>query len=573
MVKMMKETHSLFQEKKILIGVFVFCLMTSISSAQWMTNTKKYVTDSKTDLLDAKPDLKSMLQTPSTIAPALEGPVDPDKYFVGPSDVFSVNIWLSLPINFSVTVTPEGTLIVPTVGEIRVADCTLREAKKRVIEEIKKKYQTGVASVTLISPRQIIVTVTGMVRNPGKYVVYATDRVDKAIAMADRVQKDQIVENTEEWWQKILHEGQQSKRNIHLTRRTGENLRVDILRYYATQYDQLNPLLREGDEIFVPRVDMKKSVFGVYGGVNVQGSFELVDGDSLLDAIKLAYGFTVRAQMDSIGLYRYNGQTNDQIFTNYDFNQVKHGSRNNIKLIPGDRIVVKEHVDMREDYKVYIEGEVKFPGFYPIAKDSTKLSVTLKMAGGFTEYASLPSAQVYRGTISWQELEIERLLSLRGNISQEDSAYYLLETELRTKRQVVNVDFKKLFVNNDPSEDIYMKNGDVVSIPSILRTIYIFGQVVNPGNVPFISGMDYQYYIQKCGGFTENARTSDVMIIKRATRQWLSPKETKVEEGDYVWVPKEPQRTFAYWMNIFNQTAAVVTAAVSIALLAVQLNK
>ena len=85
------------------------------------------------------PELKSMLQTPSTIAPALEGPVDPDKYFVGPSDVFSVNIWLSLPINFSVTVTPEGTLIVPTVGEIRVADCTLREAKKRVLEEIKKR--------------------------------------------------------------------------------------------------------------------------------------------------------------------------------------------------------------------------------------------------------------------------------------------------------------------------------------------------------------------------------------------------------------------------------------------------
>ena len=63
------------------------------------------------------------------------------------------------------------------------------------------------------------------------------------------------------------------------------------------------------------------------------------------------------------------------------------------------------------------------------------------------------------------------------------------------------------------------------------------------------------------------------MIIKRATRQWLSPKETKIEEGDYVWVPKEPQRTFAYYMNIFNQTAAVITAAVSLVLLAIQLGK
>jgi len=45
----------------------------------------------------------------------------------------------------------------------------------------------------------------------------------------------------------------------------------------------------------------------------VQGIFELVDGDSLLDAIELAYGFTARAQTDSIVLYRYNVYSGKQI--------------------------------------------------------------------------------------------------------------------------------------------------------------------------------------------------------------------------------------------------------------------
>jgi protein involved in polysaccharide export with SLBB domain len=564
---MMKQNKSL---KFWNLRIAILCMCTwygfmLTSNAQWTTDTKK-------ELLESNTDLKSMIQAPVSNVPPLEGPVDPDKYFVGPSDILSVNIWTSPPLNFSLTVTPEGTLIIPTVGEVRMTDLTLGEAKKKIIDEIKKKYLSGSPSVTLLSPRQITVTVTGAIRYPGKYVLNATDRVDKAVAMANKIRKDEPPEY-EEMWQLKLSERKQSKRDIHLTRRTGKSCRADVLRYYATKDDRWNPLLLEGDEIFVSRIDQKKNIFAIYGGVNVQGSFELVEGDSLLDAIELAYGFTPRAMRDSIVHYRYDVQSSRQTLTFCNFDQIKHGSSSNLKLFPGDRIVVKEQPDVREDYKVFIDGEVKYPGFYPITKDSTKLSVILKWSGGFTEYASLASSQVYRGTISRQELEIERLLSMRGSITPEDSAYYLLETELRTKREVVNVDFKKLFIGKDSSEDVYLRNGDYIVVPSVLRTIYVFGQVVNPGNIPFVAGMDYKYYIQKCDGYTVKARTGDVMIIKRATRQWLSPDETKIEEGDYVWVPKEPERSFAYYMNIIGQTASVLSVAVSIVLLVIQTNK
>jgi polysaccharide biosynthesis/export protein len=556
--------------------IAILCLCASYgfmltSNAQWMTNTKRDVTDSKTDLLDAKPDLKSMLQTPSTIVPALEGPVDPDKYFVGPSDVFSVNIWLSLPINFSITVTPEGTLIVPTIGEIRVADLTLSEAKKKVINVIKKKYLSGDPSVTLLSPRQISVTVTGAVRYPGKYVLYATDRVDKAVTEANIIteaNKLRQVDNLSN-----LEERFQSKRNIRLVRRSGEVVRIDIPKYFASKDAQYDQLLREGDQVFVPRIDSKKNVFGVYGGVNVQGSFELVEGEHLLDAIELAYGLTRRAKADSILLYRYNVGSGKQIVSVHDFWNMTLDSLKNPALVAGDRVVVQEQPDVREDYKVIVDGEVKYPGTYPLSKDSTKLSTVVEWCGGFTEYASLASAQVYRFTVSREDVELEKLLSQRGSITPEDSSYYLLESELHMRHEVVNVDFKKLFVNKDSSEDVYLRNGDYLSVPSIRKTIYVFGQVTNPGNVPFVPGKDYEYYIQKCSDYTENARKGDVMIIKRSTRQWLAPGETKIEEGDYVWVPKKIERSFGYYMNIFSQTAAVITAAVSIALLAIQLKK
>jgi protein involved in polysaccharide export with SLBB domain len=541
-----------------------FCFFGSISFAQWTTDTKS-------ELPESKSDLKNAMQMPVTIGPALEGPVDPGKYFVGPSDVLSVNIWISPPLNFSLTVTPEGTLIVPTVGEIQVADLTLGEAKKKVIAEIKKKYLAGNPSVTLLNPRQITVTVAGAVRYPGKYILYATDRADKAVSEANKITEANKLFQINNL--SALEERFQSKRNIRLTRRSGEVIHVDIPKYYATRDVQYNQMLRGGDEVFVPRIDSKKNVFGVYGGVNVQGSFELVEGEHLLDALQLAFGLTARAKADSILLYRYDVETGRQIITVHDFHNMMNDTLRNTAIVAGDRIVVQERPDVRENYKVTVDGEVKYPGTYPLSKDSTKLSTVIEWCGGFTEYASLANAQVYRATVSREDVELEKLLSLRGNISVEDSSYYLIESELHIRHEVVNVDFKKLFVDKNSAEDVYLKDGDFVSVPSIRKTIYVFGQVTNPGNVPFVPDQGYEYYVQKCAGFTDNARKGDVMIIKRSTHQWLVPSETKIEEGDYVWIPKHIERSFAYYMSIFSQTAAVITAAVSIALLAIQLKK
>ena len=38
-------------------------------------------------------------------------------------------------------------------------------------------------------------------------------------------------------------------------------------------------------------------------------------------------------------------------------------------LQPGDRIIVKPKIEMREDYIVEVKGEVRFPGKYPITKE------------------------------------------------------------------------------------------------------------------------------------------------------------------------------------------------------------
>lgn len=514
-------------------------------------------------------DLKSA-RTPSTVIQppgvALEGPVDPEEYYVGPSDVLAVNVWISPPVSFTLTVTPEGTLIVPTVGEIKVVDLTLADAKRKIVSEIKKKYITGEATVTLVSPRPIVVTVTGNVLFPGTLVLNSTDRVEKAIYEANRPEltRKEDIEAVRR---------SMSTRNITVKRRGGRIQRVDLKKYYATKIDSLNPYLREGDAVFVPSTNLTKNVIAIYGEVNSPGRYEYVRGDSIADIIRLAFGFTRIAIADSVELSRLDPTGRTLTTKVVNAARILDGSADNVALEPGDRVVVKPRPELREDYRVTIVGEVLYPGTYPITKDRTRLSELLRMAGGFTEFASLRMAELNRRSIGAGEIDFERLISLRGSVSPEDSASYYIETDLRLRKEVVNVDFHRLFAEKDTTQDVLLQTEDYIVVPSIKRTIYVFGQVVSPGHLPFVPGGSAGHYIEKAGGFTERARPGDLKIIKSKTKQWLAPKETQIEEGDYIWVPKEPERTFAYYMTVWSQAATVLSVIVGLAAVIISVSR
>jgi protein involved in polysaccharide export with SLBB domain len=497
----------------------------------------------------------------------LESTVDPEKYFVGPSDVIAVNIWMSPPFNFSLTVTPEGTLIIPTIGEVRIANLTLAKAKDLIFQEAREKYLSAEITATLIKPRPIIVTVTGNVLNEGLYTLSAIDRATKAIEEANKPTRLQKQDDLNY----ILQ--QMSTRNIVLKHKNGAEDKVDITKYLATKKDCWNPYLREGDVIIVPRKNPVKNVFGIYGEVNSPGRYEFVEGDSLLDAFKIGMGCTRLAMTDSVEFTRLS--LDGTILTSHiiDIQAIMNGNQPNFSLESGDRIVVKAKKELREDYRVNIQGEVMYAGMYPITKDRTKLSEVIKQAGGFTEFSALRSATLNRRSIQPRDVEIERLLSARGGVSTEDSSDYFLETELRLKKEIVSVDFEKLFIDGDSSQDVILQDEDYIIVPSVKKTIYVFGQAVTPGHVPFVKGMNVEYYIAKAGGFTDRARKGDVQIIKSKTKQWLDPDETVIEEGDYIWIPKYPDRPFAYYMTIASQAASVLSVVIGIAVVIVQVTK
>jgi protein involved in polysaccharide export with SLBB domain len=498
---------------------------------------------------------------------ALESVIDPEHYYVGPSDQFSVAVWSTPPLSATLMVTPEGSLVIPTIGEIPVADMTLAAAKEKVRGAIRRNYARGEIVVALVQPRPVVVMVVGSVLFPGLYTLTAVDRATKAIESANR---GELMELSAEQQYLITL---QSTRNVALRHRDGTSSRVDLDKFLGTHDQKYNPFLREGDVIVVPRKVENRNSIGVYGEVNAPNRYEYVEGDSLTDMIRLAQGFTTIAHRDSAGFSRLDLTGSVQSRSIVSIEAILNGKAPNVALQPGDRLVVFGRSEQRADYRVEVKGEVRHPGTYPISRDRTRLSEVIKRAGGFTEQASLRTAEVIRRSVEPTKIRMEQLESLRGGADVEDSTYYLLETSLRINKEIVNTDFEKLFAQGDSTQNIILQSDDVINIPPRNRNIYVFGQVVSPGNVPFTEGRPVDWYIQMAGGFTQNARDGDVQVIKARTRQWLNPGETKVEEGDYIWVPKTIERSFGYYMAIVGQTAAVISVAVSVVLLVLQLNE
>jgi protein involved in polysaccharide export with SLBB domain len=508
----------------------------------------------------------------------MEGAIDPAQYIVGPYDMFTLTFWGVPPSDFTIPVTPEGTLLIPTVGEIHVADMSLAEAKKRFAAAVEKKYKPGSISMTLVRPRALIVTLRGAVSRPGQYVASAVERVEKIIlegasevktpsttfsipaltptglpVFQDDYRIPKISSKTE------LDE-QTSMRNIKLIRRNGDTLRVDIPKYYATLENRYNPFLVDGDLIVVPSTTLSTNFVSIHGAVSVAGRYEFIQGDSLLGLIRIAQGLLETADHQTAVIYRSEKTADRSQEITVDLDAILTGKSPDVPLERGDRVLIKHQMDRRRDFFVTIGGEVASPGDYPITRETTKLSQVLRAAGGASNRALLSTAIVWRKNEKYSvpdASQLDYLSYLRAHqFLSVDSTYFFLD--IKVGRQPVVVNFRALLVDKDTSCDIILRHQDYIYIPSDEHSVLVQGQVANPGYIAYVPGESYRYYVKKAGNTQELADESEIRIIKGGTMSWFKPGETAIESGDRIWVPKETRKDFWAYFAIVRDIFAVV---------------
>ena len=443
----------------------------------------------------------------------------PKNYIIGAGDFLLIAIFSQTYTTYQVPVTPSGTLIIPRLKEISVQGLTIDQVQERLTREFSKVYRSAEVSVSLISLRNFYVDIVGEVSVPTRLLVNAATRV------SDVISQSPILQNA-------------SLRQVRLKRFNPDTLMtLDVFRYYRLLDNSDNPYLQENDIIQVSK--QTKSVT-IYGEVKYPSSYEFVEGDSLYTLFKLAGGLLESAILDSVDIIRYFP---NQLSTyTFSVNVRNFPSSSNIPLQDGDRVQVRRIPLWRPDETVLVQGYVRVPGYYRIEKGITRLRDVIYQAGGFLPEASLEEATLVRPKAVRKAID----LSTIRQIDLEDTEYqYAIARNREDPKGRITVDFKKLFLQNDDSQNILLEEGDIITIPLFRNYVNVIGRVVRPGNVYYEKGAGVKYYIQKAGGFTERAKKSDIKILKPNSGDLLDADDVdEIEPSDVILVQEKPKSQF-----------------------------
>ena len=441
------------------------------------------------------------------------------------------------------------------------------------------KNENYLAGVNLIS-----VTLGGKFIITGTFPASTTERVDQFVTRMFSQGKEKLLATATNSFLLLPQiKNEYSFRNIKLKSVDGKEIILDLERFRLNGNFVNNPYLKNDDILIFPPTDLERNFFSVSGAVNTPGKFHFVDGDKLKDAIEFAGGINKAYEnVTNAEINRLSYDGREQKVVSVDINS-------DYPLQRGDRIVVVADETMKKDFSIRILGEVNSPGVIPITKDRTTLHEVINKAGGLTKAASLKHAKLYTGNSIYSKeyplrpdfdlnnnfVKIEQLMMSRmSNLVPEDTAYFNVENQLRVLMEGSTIDFTKLSDPNSEVSKYLVKDNDIVIIPSQDSSVYVFGQVLSPGHVPFSPGKDYKYYIEKANGFGNFAEKNDVMIIKGVTRNWIEVENNNViEEGDYIYIPRKTMRSFNSYISQVGTYLGIVGSAATIILLLLQFKK
>lgn len=477
---------------------------------------------------------------------ATSGNVDPDKYIIGPGDKIFVSISGLEEVKIALLVDQEGNIYIPKVGGIDLKKTNLTEAREKISNAVLRYYRNVDVFVTLVDFRKIKVSLLGNVNAPSTFVLSANSRLFDLITVSKGFTESS------------------SFRNIKIISNDGDVEYYDLLRFLRFGDNTNNPFLKEGDIVLVDKVD---KVIRIYGEIKYPGIYEFVENEKVSDLIELAGGFTLKARTDTIEVVTFDNQGKKHLSKYYSYSDI---FENNIEVNVQDQVMVRQIPEYLIDRYVSIEGHVKYPGWYKIVKDSTALFDIINEAGGFRQDASLSEATVTRSVgIAQEDPEFERLKHI-PRADMTDDEYDYLKAKSRERPGKIVIDFEKLFLNNDLSENLILRQNDVITVPETKKYITMLGQVVNPGKIIYKEGLSVDDYIELAGGFGWRALDGDVRVIKVNTGEWIEADDIEtLDPGDTIWVPEDPPGpkfwdVFTTVMAVAGQLAAVIAATVAV---------
>jgi protein involved in polysaccharide export with SLBB domain len=493
-------------------------------------------------------------------------PVGPD-YVLGTGDGLTINLWGGISQSITRVIDREGKIVLPESGSLVIAGLTLQQAQATITSALKQQFRDARVDITIARLRSVRIYVVGDVQRPGAYDLSALSTPLNALYAAGgptSVGSLRIVRH---------YRGKQLIREVDLYDFLLHGVRIDSER------------LEAGDTLLVPPAGPQVAVFGM---VKRPAIYELKGNSTLNDVLDDAGGATVAAALDHITIDRIQPNQQRETVTiplsSTNTQQPMQQAIASFNVKDGDRIHVAAILPYSEK-AIYVEGHVVRPGKLPY-HDGMQLSdvvrsykdllpepatrgdiVRLVPPDLHPEAIEFNVAEVLIGNtkILLQPYDTIRIfgryevdspkVEILGEVlrpgtyalSQSMTASQLVKMAGGFKRDALldNADLtsysvydgKKLVSQrdtirigaavkaNDPSADVVLKPGDVLSIHQISgwndigASVVLNGEVTYPGSYGLQEGEHLSSVLRRAGGFRDTAYTEGAVLVRTQVRE------------------------------------------------------
>ena len=359
-------------------------------------------------------------------------------------------------------------------------------------------------------------------------------------------------------------------------------------------------ILQDGDFLRVASLPTQVvNVVTLAGAVKNPGPYEFRSGMGVRDILKLDQ-LTVDAYMDKGEIVRTDPLTYETKVISFSPKALFQNEKaEDIPLQRMDQVVVG--TQMRPPSVVFLDGELKRPGYYTL-ETGEKLSSVLKRAGGFTTTAFPEGIILVRESVrKRQQAELDRFIAsekqrltaqsaaiaagtvgmspVGGTGSAQMNEQQVLALRLQQLEAVgARVELGRVVVNvksieelESTEDDIPLETKDRINIPQPPKTVSVIGSVKNPSTVVYRVGLNLEDYVQQAGGMTEDASKSEMYVVKaNGSTEGAYVRIKDMKPGDTIVIPqkieaKTPQ--LSLWQSVASIIGSVALVAAGIAVI------
>ncbi|MDA3884313.1 MAG: SLBB domain-containing protein [Candidatus Delongbacteria bacterium] len=386
-----------------------------------------------------------------------------------------------------------------------------------------------------------IVLLTGKIRNPGFSLISDNERISDLIFSKGGIVDERVKKQTYLLKADLIRYNEDGL--------TTKIIPINLKKVLNGDQDE-DLFLKNGDhlKIYGNNVVFDKEYVTISGYVKSPNDYSLSTNMTVEDLVLMANGFDEGAYKFIAEVFRMNKDNNEsnilssvyKIELEPDFLKKYDFKKSKFLLEDKDHVVIRRNPNYIDLRKIFLGGEVKFPGVYSLLRRDETMRQIINRAGGVNTEAFIDGMEF--------------------------------------KRDSTNIvsDFNKVLYG-DLKYDIVLKNGDRIYIPKHPGTVSIEGYVYTPGLIKYRSDWSLDDYIEAAGGKISDLeyKAGDTVIYypggnAKVDNGWMFTPEVK--EGSKIVVPKLLREPNADWNKEIRNWVSVATSTLTLLVLINALN-